>query len=491
MTLPSDILSHSPEEAARRIALGFLEEARLATLRLDDPGGPEALHDFRVAVRRLRSTLRAWREELGACVRKRHRKALREIQAATGAGRDAEVAVEWLAGQRVHLRGRQRQGHTWLTERLEQRHARAIETARGKVRKDFDRIHDKLRARLEVMRIELHVLEPEPGGTFAKAITRTVRQYANDLIRLLEELGSPDDEREAHAARIASKRLRYLVEPLRQHAEGASGIVRKCKRLQDTLGDLRDAHILRSELVASAEVAEADHARRLHVLAREADGERLRRESRRTVRPGLLELTRRVQRRVETLYAQLQSEWIEGGVHVLGDDVERFAARLGRADRPGVETERTYLLSRFPEIPEPVEVVEIDQGWLPGECLREQIRCVRSDDAVHYYRTIKFGRGVERTEIEEAANEEVFDRMWLLTKDCRIRRRRHWVPDGNLIWKVDEFLDRDLSLAEIELDDAAQQPTLPGWLAPHVVREVTDDPDYQNYELALRLSKKP
>ena len=58
------------------------------------------------------------------------------------------------------------------------------------------------------------------------------------------------------------------------------------------------------------------------------------------------------------------------------------------------------------------------------------------------------------------------------------------MPDGNLIWKIDEFLDRDLSLAEIELDDAAQQPTLPGWLAPHVVREVTDDPRYANLALA-------
>ena len=29
------------------------------------------------------------------------------------------------------------------------------------------------------------------------------------------------------------------------------------------------------------------------------------------------------------------------------------------------------------------------------------------------------------------------------------------------------------------------------WLTPHILREVTDDPVYQNYELALRLSKKP
>jgi len=46
------------------------------------------------------------------------------------------------------------------------------------------------------------------------------------------------------------------------------------------------------------------------------------------------------------------------------------------------------------------------------------------------------------------------------------------------------FEDRDLLLAEVELPSTYTQLTLPDWLAPHVVREVTNEPDYVNLNLA-------
>ena len=85
MALPSDILLRSAEEAARRIALEFLAEAHAASRRLDDSEDAEALHDFRVAVRRLRSTTRAWRAELRKSISKRHRRALRASRPRPGA----------------------------------------------------------------------------------------------------------------------------------------------------------------------------------------------------------------------------------------------------------------------------------------------------------------------------------------------------------------------------------------------------------------------
>ena len=278
---------------------------------------------------------------------------------------------------------------------------------------------------------------------------------------------------------------------MRAQVEGAAGIVRKCKALQDVLGDLNDAHVLLRELGTAVEDAGAEHAQRLYALAREGDGERLRQETRRTARPGLLELTRLVQQRIENLYAELERDWIEGGVHVLVDDVERMAALLERFAHAGVEIERKYLLRGLPDLDDAAHVVEIHQGWLPGERLRERIRRVRSDDATTYYRTIKLGHGVERVEIEEPTSEEVFDRLWPLTKDCRIRKRRYRVPEGDLVWEIDEFLDRDLHLAEVELESASQNPKPPRWLAPHVVREVTDDPRYTNLALAEQGESAP
>jgi CHAD domain-containing protein len=63
MLFPENLLELPAEEAARLIALAQVEELRDARDRLAIPGDPEALHDFRVALRRLRTTLRVfWRQ---------------------------------------------------------------------------------------------------------------------------------------------------------------------------------------------------------------------------------------------------------------------------------------------------------------------------------------------------------------------------------------------------------------------------------------------
>jgi CYTH domain-containing protein len=136
-----------------------------------------------------------------------------------------------------------------------------------------------------------------------------------------------------------------------------------------------------------------------------------------------------------------------------------------------------------------VETIEIRQGWLPGERLRERLRRSEGPDGVSYRRTVKLGAGVERIELEEPTTAGVFETLWPLTEGCRIHKRRHRVRiprDGEppLVWEIDEFLDRALWLAEVELDDASSVPELPDWLAPVVEREVTDDPRYTNLKLA-------
>ena len=129
-------------------------------------------------------------------------------------------------------------------------------------------------------------------------------------------------------------------------------------------------------------------------------------------------------------------------------------------------------------------MVEIEQGWLPGERLRERLRRTKRGGEVSYYRTIKLGRGVQRVELEEETTQRVFDHLWTLTEGCRIRKRRYEVPDGDLVWEIDEFIGRELVLAEVELSSPELIPTLPAWLAGHVVDEVTDDGRYTNLSLA-------
>jgi len=492
LTLPPDLLQRSPEEASRRVVLALLEAAGQAGERLDDPEDAEALHDFRVAVRRTRSVLRAWKPELRKSVRRRDRQALRALQQATGAGRDAQVALAWFAGERDGLRPAHRLGHDWLVARLEARLAEAMSHARAGVREAYQQLAADLVPKLEVVTIEKHLLRHKRPKAFGEVLAERARAQVAEVVALLARIRSVEDSQGCHTARVACKRLRYLVEPVREQADATRNVIQRCKRLQDVLGDLNDAHVQRDELGGAIEVAAAERARGLHDLARSGDDASLRREARRSERAGLVELTRRAQARMDALFAQLEHDWFEGGVAALIEDVEELAVQLEAAAHRDVEIERKYLLSGpvdFSPVAAYVETVEIRQGYLPGERLRERLRRSEGPAGTSYERTIKLGAGVERMELEEATTAHVFDTMWRLTEGCRIHKRRHRVrlPQEQgppVVWEIDEFLDRPLWLAEIELDDPEAQPALPDWLAPRVERDDTDDPRYTNLKLA-------
>jgi len=150
-----------------------------------------------------------------------------------------------------------------------------------------------------------------------------------------------------------------------------------------------------------------------------------------------------------------------------------------------VEIERKYLLRELPRFPNPAEILEVDQGYLPGKKVLERVRRQRSDTGeVRYFRTMKMGSGVERMELEDETDEALFNHLWALTEGRRVKKRRYVVPNGNDHWEVDEFLDRQLVLAELELDRADAPVTIPDWLKPVLVREVTDEPGYTNRSLA-------
>ncbi len=153
-----------------------------------------------------------------------------------------------------------------------------------------------------------------------------------------------------------------------------------------------------------------------------------------------------------------------------------------------VEIERKYLLTALPPEAAAAPVVEIDQGYLPGERILERIRRVRNASGggtdVQYFRTVKLGAGVQRFEFEEATTELFFTTVWPLTRGRRVQKRRYSILTDGAEWVVDEFVDRALVLAEIELDAADAVVQLPPWLTAVLDRDVTDESDYTNYRLA-------
>lgn len=228
---------------ARIVALEFLAVARAERRRL--PDGAQALHDFRVSLRRLRSWLRAFRPWLRDTGRGRTRRVLATLADASNHARDAEVGLAWLDAQRdlpaparVQLRREQ--------HRLRRELRTTTRAFLRELEREFDPVAHALEDELAVRANEPFVASRANPVT-RSAYARLVREHAAGLAAALDRVHGIEDEAFAHRARIAGKRLRYLLEPLAA-SPAARGAVRRLVRLQDALGELHDACVLGARL---------------------------------------------------------------------------------------------------------------------------------------------------------------------------------------------------------------------------------------------------
>jgi CHAD domain-containing protein len=328
------LLARPPEEGARLLALYHLDQAAAAFPRLHPPensADPEALHDFRVALRRLRSGLRSYASWLDESLSKKLLRRLKKLADATGPCRDTEVQIEWLRGQPRQLSSHHRAGLAWLLARLEARMREADEEMAGHVPDEFPRLEQALRKQLSTYRTEVHLDADAARPTLAEATAAVLRRQAEELRSHLARVEGPGDEKEAHAARISAKRLRYLLEPFLEELPEAASVVKHMKGLQDILGELHDAHVLARELAESLDSAAVERTRRLLEIQTSGtpDESLLRAERRRVREPGILALARLNHARRDRLFDDLESGWLDGRREELFQEMEAVASRLG------------------------------------------------------------------------------------------------------------------------------------------------------------------
>jgi CHAD domain-containing protein/CYTH domain-containing protein len=464
MELPKDFLDQPVERASRIVALDLLRGVDATRLRLIDPTDVEALHDFRVALRRLRSWIRAFRPYISSSVRRKDRLRLKRVADATSSARDTEVQLAWLIAREEQLEPAERVGAAHLRRRLELRKYDADRSLHLEISRDLARAADSLSLSLPVYAIRSRVDEPPRIHPMSAALADLVSRHAGCLRDRLRHVRSVDDQTLAHDARIEGKRLRYLLEPIAAVVEDADDIVADLKVLQNVIGEMHDAYILSREVMAEAETSAPTDVGR----------------------PGIVALARSLREREIAAFEVLARDWLEGSesARLFFASITQLATRLAAHKPRDTEIERKYLLHALPDRAQDAPAEDIEQGYVPGEHLAERLRRVRQNGDVHCYRTVKLGTGIARTEIEEEAPAEVFDAMWPLTEGHRIHKRRYAIADEPFVWEIDEFTDRDLVLAEVELPDATIPVAPPDWLAPYIVREVTGEPEYLNINLA-------
>ena len=461
------MLREPVERGVRLVAISLLDDARQAGDKLTSlsnelrdglTAADDAVHDFRVAVRRVRSWVRAFKPWLCDDISRKRRRRLSGIAEATRAARDAAVHLEWLRKERPELTARQRVGQTWLSERLETQRSEGADTVL-QAAADFATMVPKLTRRLEFYRAA--VSEPERAQRFGAVFAERLVKESEELRERLTAVHRFTDIKESHRARIGAKNLRYVAEPLAKLVGDGDAIIETLKTLQDSLGDLHDVHIFADELMAATQKAAAP-------------------------RSGLRGFARLLHERGMHAFAEIERDWLNDAGAAFFERVRDLAAEIAHRASRGTEIEHKYLLRQLPAAAANAPSVEIEQGYVPGEKLIERIRCVRfADGKEKFYRTVKIGSGVERIELEEEADADLARAMWRLTEGRRLRKRRYSIRESDdLVWEVDEFLDRPLVLAEIELPTADTKFELPPWLQDVLDREVTDEPEYTNARLA-------
>ena len=222
-------------KAVRAVVRGNLDEAASAAARLSAAGDPEALHDVRVAVRHLRVVMKAYAPDLKPGVPKGLRDAFSALASMTTDARDAEVFVAWLRKRVGRLAVARRPAAQWLIQLAEIRLQAAYRSLRRLVPKAVAMIEPVLRAGLAI--------PPRAGRnpaaeSFESRSARIIAKQAEELVAAIDKVRGPTDDDPAHEARIAAKKVRYLLEP----AVGPRGtsVIKPMKDLQSRLGDLHD-----------------------------------------------------------------------------------------------------------------------------------------------------------------------------------------------------------------------------------------------------------
>ncbi len=240
----------------------------------------EAVHQMRVATRRLRSTLRIFRPYYRQSALKPLRTALKHTAELLGRVRDLDVYREHLMRHAKEQPSASRRELRLIDAQLGERravlraelcdyltspmHAAFLSSFAAFVRTPYAAAR------------ELTDTEPTPSRICDVAPRLIYEQYG--CVRAYEPYLEAASLERLHALRIEVKRLRYLIEAFGELlGSQAEIVVEACKRLQDFLGELQDAkvaaHLSQTHL---PNLRRGKRALERYLAARHADQARLR-----------------------------------------------------------------------------------------------------------------------------------------------------------------------------------------------------------------------
>lgn len=236
---PEPLLPNAPARDVIRNAIA----ASVAALLHHDPlvrtgRDPEAVHQARVATRKLRSHLRTFAPLLDVEWTEPLRSELGWLAQGLGAVRDSEVLLERLRDRSTSLPSNDQRSASALLQLLENE----IESLRKKLKDDLDsqRYIDLLESLVAAAHSPVTLPDGEqPASAVLPALATTPWRRLRSAV---QKLPSEPADRELHRIRILAKRARYAAEAVTAIAgPGAEAFGKAAAKLQTVLGEHQDS----------------------------------------------------------------------------------------------------------------------------------------------------------------------------------------------------------------------------------------------------------
>lgn len=268
------------KEAPAAAVVGLYFRTHLDTLLANDPAvrleEPEAVHDMRSAVRRLRSALAAYRKLYRKAPLRRLAGELKWLGGMLGNPRDAEVLRERLVRHAAELPAGK--DSAAARERLDRHGAEEFDAGYRRLLLALDsgryfRLLDALEDFRDAppLRVDGKQGAIKPGRKIsARAVAKAAKRLRRAQKKASRTSGEGDYEEALHRVRKDAKRLRHVAEsaePVKPRR--ARKVAKAAHRQQKILGDFHDAVIARDLVAAMGSDAPyaALHAREIELMA--------------------------------------------------------------------------------------------------------------------------------------------------------------------------------------------------------------------------------
>ncbi len=227
-----------------------LADVRAHERKVNGKIGSQAIHDMRVATRRLRAALSLFGDARLA----RLEGEVKRLQDALGRVRDGQVQVEWIDSMATGL-------GTESIAALGRAQKKALASRKRELRAELARW-----GRKGVPALSQHLSRAGGKGRLGgKGMRRRLLERFSKLQRQADDFRESLDAQTAHALRIHLKKLRYELELLSPgFPTGASATLAILIPLQDKLGALHDSDV-RLELLAKF-AARTQQKHKPHIL---------------------------------------------------------------------------------------------------------------------------------------------------------------------------------------------------------------------------------